>query len=272
MIRLPGFQILGFVLLYLLLVSPVYASRTLSIMGDKTTLLGDEEFTITASASGFTEGETIYIKGAFYQSGSSNYFGYTKSGDEWVKNSAGNTSQRSIKIGEWDGSLVVKSDFTDSGYKGEGDYSLKVGFYYGSATNVNWSSNALTVTINEPDPTPTNTPTPTNRPTPTLTPSPTSTLTPTPTSTPIVMRTVTPSHIISVTPISFFSTASGEFSVLGDEISATPTSVSTATKSGNILRPLLFSFICVGLGMGILSGVFVWERWIHTKDQSKTSV
>jgi hypothetical protein len=90
---------------------PVFAARKLTITGDKSSLLGDEELLVTASASGFTDGETVYIKGAFYQTGSTNYFGYTKNNDSWIKNSAQNTSQRAITIGNWDGTLIVKSDF-----------------------------------------------------------------------------------------------------------------------------------------------------------------
>lgn len=190
------------VLFFLCFANPVFAARSLTIFSDKTSLFGDEEMTVTASASGFIDGETIYVKGAFYQDVSSpNYFGYTKSGDDWIKNSDPTITQRSVKIGEWDGNLSVKSDFSDSGFKGEQNYKLKVGFYYinssGSPSSVNWSSNNLDVYINEPDPTPTSTPTPTPTPTPTAaptntpTPTPTKTPTPTPTSKPTLSPTPT---------------------------------------------------------------------------------
>ena len=78
--------------------SHVLAARSMTITSDKTSLFGDEEMTITASASGFTPGETIYIKGAFYQEGSTNYFGFTRSGDSWIKNGDTSTSQRSIVV------------------------------------------------------------------------------------------------------------------------------------------------------------------------------
>ncbi|MBI4096406.1 MAG: hypothetical protein HY425_01685 [Candidatus Levybacteria bacterium] len=175
-------------LLFLHFSFPVFAARSLTISANKDSLFGEEELTITASASGFTTGETIYIKGAFHQDGSTNYFGYTKSGDSWIKNGESTLSQKSIQIGQWDGLLAVKSDFVDSGYNGEGGYKFKVGFYYvtsgGNPSSVNWSSNSLDININEPDPTPTPSPTPTNTPTPTPTNSPTPTPTPTPTKTP----------------------------------------------------------------------------------------
>lgn len=220
---------LTFITLFLISSSSVYAARTLSITSNKTSLFGDEEMAVTASMSGFTNGETIYIKGAFFQSGSTNYFGYTKSSDTWIKNSTENASQRSVKIGEWDGNVIVKSDFSDSGYKGEGDYSFKVRFYYGSSFTADWSSNVLTLAINEPDPTPTLSSTPTNVPTsvptPTKNPVPSATVKPQSTSTPIkIVSTATNIPSLTVTSVqsatSFASspvlTSASESAVLGE--------------------------------------------------------
>ena len=117
-------------LLFLFAAIPVFATRSLSITADKTSLFGDEAMIITASSSGFIDGETIYIKGAFYQDGSTNYYGYTQKEDTWIKNGQTTTDQLAIKMGEWSQLLKVKSDFSDSGYKGEGDYKFKVGYYY----------------------------------------------------------------------------------------------------------------------------------------------
>lgn len=127
---------------------------------------------------GFTDGESVYIKGAFSLPDSTNYFGYTKKGDEWVKNSITAADQLSVKAGEWDGRFTVKPDFADTGFKGTGNYNFKVGFYYysnaGNLSSVNWS-NVQTANI-------TFIPTPTAVPTPTETPVPT----PVPTSVPTV--------------------------------------------------------------------------------------
>ena len=192
--------LIAFLLLFLAVTFSVpvsFAARSLVISSDKTTLMGYEQMTITASASGFTNGETIYIKGAFYQDGSTNYFGYTKSGDNWIKNSNSTLNQRTVKIGDWDNSLVIESDFSDSGFKGEGNYKFKVGFYTSSNTSsVNWSSNNLDIYLNEPDPTLTNTPTPGPTEVPTLTPTPL----PTPSKTPTPKPSVSPTPIKSLTP------------------------------------------------------------------------
>ena len=244
----------------------VFASRSLSISNDKTTLLGDEESLITASASGFTDGETILIKGAFYQSGSSNYFGYTKNGDTWVKNSASNTSQRAVKIGDWDGTLVIKSDFGDSGYKGEGEYLFKVGFYYGTSS-VNWSTNSVTITINEPDPTSTNTPTPSNSPTSTSTPTPhientvtnTSTMRPTLTCTMPPTVTVTEeSDIQDEDSVSMDTEYIDGGEVLGSESAAATPSASWSEQKIKIIAMIITAIL-----LSVGSIIYAFKNMIH---------
>ena len=244
-------------------VPSVIAARNISITGNKISLLGDEEITLVASASGFTDGEAIYVKGAFFQTGSTNYFGYTKNEDNWIKNSVANTSQRAVKIGDWDGTLIIKSDFSDSGYKGEGDYNLKLGFYYGSFSSVNWSTNNLAVTINEPDPTPTNTPTPTETPTPTLASTPTKTPTPTPTPIPIKLIPTpipakTPTPTLNLTP-EVASRSATLAAVLG--ITAPKATVASEAKvEGSKLKSGAIALALVGMGFAMLSGVLVWQK------------
>lgn len=164
--------IFGFLFFLFFLFPPSsYAARSLSINSTKSALFGEEDMQVnTASLSGFTNGETIYLKGAFYQDGSTNYFGYTKNGDNWIKNGDSTVNQMKVKIGDWDGNMIIKADFSDSGYKGEGTYKFKVGFYYltsgGNLSSINWSSNSLDINVSEPDPTPTPTQVPTEKPSP----------------------------------------------------------------------------------------------------------
>ena len=147
------------IFIFLISASGVLAARSISIATDRNSISLDEEMIITASVSGFTEGEKIYIKGAFYKDGGSNYFGFTKLNDSWVKNSATAKSQKEVTIGDWDESVLAKLDYEDSGYVGIGEYKFKLGFYYltssGNTSSVNWSANSLGVSIiNEPSPTP----------------------------------------------------------------------------------------------------------------------
>lgn len=115
----------------------------------------------------------IYIKGVFFKSGKTNYFGLNKVNGAWVKNSENFASQKQVQLdssGNWSGKIEVQPDINDSGFEGSGEYVFKIGRYSQSGTGPVWS-NESTVNINQtslPQPTPAKTPTPT----PSLTPAP----------------------------------------------------------------------------------------------------
>lgn len=86
---------------------------------------------------------TFYLKGAFVKPGSTNYFGLTKAGSSWIKNSSSYSSQRQITTdgsGYWSGSLEVKVDAEDSGFTGSGNYIFKVGRYSDAGSGPTWSN------------------------------------------------------------------------------------------------------------------------------------
>jgi hypothetical protein len=159
----------AFFLLFFLLIlftPSARASRKLNISVDKNLLLENQELTVSASASGFSTGDKIYLKGSFYKDGSTNYFGFTKSGESWIKNSATALNQRLVEIGSWDNLVSVRIDTSDSGFNGTGEYKFKLGYYYitsgGNISSINWSENNLDLKlealVNSPTTIPTNTP------------------------------------------------------------------------------------------------------------------
>ncbi len=86
---------------------------------------------------------TFYIKGAFKKSDSSNYFGFTKADNTWVKNNSSYSDQYHISTdssGNWSGNLEIQSDSEDSGFIGSGDYVFKVGRYTQSGSGPSWSN------------------------------------------------------------------------------------------------------------------------------------
>jgi hypothetical protein len=105
------------------------------------------------------------LKGAFSSPNSSNYFGFIKVADNWVKNSAPSTSQFPVTTdnnGFWNGSIEVMPDSADSGYTGSGDYLFKAGKYNNDGTGLAWSSQtSIHITGDVPQPTPTITKSPT---------------------------------------------------------------------------------------------------------------
>lgn len=259
---------------FLFLVQKTFATRSISIVANKTALLGNDEMTITASASGFTTGETIYLKGTFYQDGSTNYFGYTKNGDNWIKNGDATINQLPVKIGDWDGTVMVKTDFSDSGYKGEGDYKVKLGFYYttstGSLSPVTWSSNAVTLGITEPDPTstpiPSNTPIPTQKPTSTPTPTPTIVPTSAPTLIPSLKASV--SGIAGITPfLSDESTVSGTISLGEEDVSPTPLPEKVVLGEKIQKTNWFWIFILIGMIFLGICGIVLYRMIKNGKDE-----
>lgn len=144
--------LLLFIVSFLLSAGESSAARNIYITSDKSSLANEDELIITASPSGFTNGEKVYIKGAFFKEGSSNYFGLTKNNDSWIKNSITALSQREVGMGSWDNFLIVKPDYSDNGFLGTGDYRFKVGFYYltssGNTSSINWSVNEINIKIN----------------------------------------------------------------------------------------------------------------------------
>lgn len=249
----------GLIIVIFLSPARAFAARSITISSSQSVLHGYDEMTITISSqSGFTNGETIYIKGALYKDGSTNYFGFTKNGDAWIKNGDSTISQRQVQIGNWDNSLIIKSDFDDSGYVGEGDYKIKVGFYYntsgGNLSSINWSTNSLDVAINEPDPTATPT-------------SPPSTNTPLPT----IKSTATPTLKPTITKIPTFAIASvsagsSDAAILGSSISAEPTLIKGIADAKKNSPNFLAIFLIIG-GILILSSCGILFYYLHKKQE-----
>ncbi|HYK08114.1 MAG TPA: hypothetical protein VEW42_01290 [Candidatus Eisenbacteria bacterium] len=242
----------------------IYATRSITISADKSSLSGYEEMTIhIASMSGFTDGETIYIKGAFYKDGTSNYFGFTNNNGNWVKNGDSTTSQRQIVINNWDEDIVVKSDFDDSGYTGSGAYKVKIGFYYltsgGNMSSVNWSTNNLDISISSPPPTPTNAPTVSPTSVPTHTPTPIPTSKPSPTS---VTSKTSPSPSPSVSSATDNTSIQERptQAVLGMTLdNASPSPAPTDKNTTSFLVLLGIGGACILLSCGILF-FYKWRK------------
>jgi hypothetical protein len=118
---------------------------------------------------------TFYIKGAFYKSGSTNYFGLTKVSGSWVKNSSKYSDQLKIQTdsaGNFSGNLEVMPDSSDSGFSSSGTYQLKIAKYTDSG-DLTWSnSQEVSLTLIPPSASPSPTPKSTATAKPTATASP----------------------------------------------------------------------------------------------------
>ncbi len=96
----------------------------------------------------------FYLKGAFKKADSSNYFGFTKVNDVWIKNSSSSLNQLPVTTdsnGHWSGTIDVMPDSEDSGFIGTGSYGFRVA-RYGSSPS--WSNEVSLniIAINPPAP------------------------------------------------------------------------------------------------------------------------
>jgi hypothetical protein len=136
--------------------------------------------------------------------------------------------------GIWAGTISAKIDIDDGGFKGPGNYIVKLAKYITSSSPA-YSSNSFSIAANI---------------TPTPTPAPTSTSTPTPTKTPT--PTNTPVPIFSISP-------SGAENTLGDSSQEADLISETATPSPEISEEPVNSNSAKVLGVetGNLSKVLI---------------
>jgi hypothetical protein len=191
-----------------------------------------------------------YMRGVFYPGGTS-YFGYTQNnGGDWI-NAPGASCTQYYKVsagdlleGTWSGKLKMRPDTASSYYSGPGEYLFKIGRYTSSCSSPTWSQE-VTIAITGPTPTPF--PAPSDTPTPTMTP----TKTPTPTRTPTPTKTPTP----TISEVLAEATEEGQ-----PEYPQDSDSVATASATGIPIFMILIPLVSIGIGCGILSGLFIWKK------------
>ncbi len=137
----------------ILTLEPVYASFTVTDISPSEITATDAIITISASASGLSNSNQ-YLQAGLTKEGEANYFGFTKNtGDQWHLYQSTPTLSDLYSFtpqnGTWSGQVQAKIDITDSGYKGPGNYSVKL-FKYISSPNSRLDSNVVTVSINIP--------------------------------------------------------------------------------------------------------------------------
>lgn len=174
--------------------TPVYAASVFTINNAPASILENQEFQVLVNLTvGGSAGKTYYLRADFYKAGTTGYFGYTKNKDtnEWYNPKLDFDYTKLYKIqmlpdNTWSGVVEIKPDSAAPGYKGSGDYYLKVRRYT-SATGYEWSDPvkiAITGDSTGASPSPSATPTPSSSPSPSPTPLPSSTPSPSPSISP----------------------------------------------------------------------------------------
>ncbi len=259
----------------------VYGARSIKIDSFKDLFHNDEEGETQISLIGFDAGEEIHVKGAFAGDGSTNYFGFTNIGGEWIKNSTKSEDQPVVTVNNWDGKFKIKPDLGDTGFHGTGDYNFKIGFYYlstgGNLSSVNWSD-AVKIHIDfVPSPTtiPTVLPTITDliKPTanPTTAPKITTKINPTITSVPIKINstsaidkpTATRNILSEVTTLPGIEETSNNDRITSnsaDKVLGIKTQQKTKSFSGQIVTGLLILSATICFITGIYFSIKIAKR------------
>jgi len=164
------FKILLAALFFFIQTSSVYAAMSLTFSDTPSSINGDNSFTVNASLINAPTDRIYYLRAAFFESGKTNYFGYTYNHLGQWHNSPGNTTQflqiTTNSEGFWSGQLQAKADLDSSYFKGAGEYQFKLGRYT-EGGSLSWSDNIVSININYTSPSPDPSPSPSPSPDPT---------------------------------------------------------------------------------------------------------
>lgn len=152
-----------FFFIFLYIPNSVYAAFDFATSSQ--TIADTEELTIsvTLDLSSSTGGNTYFLRGAFFEEGTTKYFGYTIDNQQSPYNGPYSACQNLYQVtvdesGDWSGDFKVKADPESSYFKGSGEYLFKVGRYT-SGCSLSWAdSDPVKISITQtvfPDPTPT---------------------------------------------------------------------------------------------------------------------
>lgn len=220
-----------------------------------------------------SDGTPYYLRGVFYQSGSTNYCGYTWNGSSWFNGpySSGDGWKNFLPVTISSSSasvyLKAKLDTDDSGCKNSGNYNFKVERFTTGGSGTFDPQNEQTINITLPTPTPTPVPTspPTSTTQPSNTPKP-----PTPTTfrssssnTTSVIKSATKNAILTTDSPAVLGEEASHSAQLTSEPNLSPTVIVEAdsTKSDNLAK------ILIGVGGLFILGAAVWIGLILKKQK-----
>lgn len=194
----------------LFFVFPAFAA-TFSLSSSQANLQIADTFNVDANLSiNAKDGTVYYLRGIFYQDGTTAYCGFTWNGSSWFSGpySSNNGWENFLPItitnSSWSGQVQAKIDITNNSCQKNGNYNFKIERFTSCGSSSYDDQNILVVNFFVP--TPTITPVPTATPTKIPTPTPTLKPTPTfkPTSTDKSTATATTKPVSSLKPTATF--------------------------------------------------------------------
>ncbi len=126
----------------------------------------ESQFEVSATMSGMSAQSIYRLRLVFSKPGTTSYFGSTFNGENWYDglpspiNYSNFLTITTDNNGVWFGQIQGKIESSDKNFSGEsGNYDLKIGRYTQNGSSATWSS-PVSVLVNAPSLTPTNSPTP----------------------------------------------------------------------------------------------------------------
>lgn len=170
------FWVSGFLFVFFLFSPQKSLAATFTFSGQPSSILDNQNLSVNVNLSiSGSSGDVYYIRGDLASVNSPTaYFGYTQDNlGNWYNGKPTFDYTKLFKVtmvnNQWSGTIQLKPDINDTGYKGSGNYNLKLRRYKTSSSSYLWSDNTAQLSIissSTPIPTPTPTPTPAPFPTP----------------------------------------------------------------------------------------------------------
>jgi len=192
------------------------------IEGSPSEINHDTEINVLFSFKNVTPSKTYYLEGAFQQKSGEHYFGYTWN-NNWYQYGEDYTNFYKFEIASSSASsiLKIKPDAGADGFKGTGDYQLKLFRFCSSQSSCGETNNVISIRIigPSPSPSPSSSPPPSPSPNNDTSPSPSSsTSSQSPLPSPKPSLKPSPSSKITPSPEDVMNTAE----VLGLQASSIP--------------------------------------------------
>lgn len=210
----------------------------------------DQSIEILYSFANVVPTKIYYLAGVFQKEAGSNYFGFTEN-NNWYKYGDEYTNLYKVEIKEssFSGKLKIKPDIDSSGFKGTGDYLIKI-FRYTSQSSYS-PTEAVSIKIIAP---------PSPSPSPAVSPSASPNPSPSPSPSPSPQASKSPSPKPSPSP-SF----SPEESIIPESATPEP-EILGATDEAKPKNPYGLAIIFMALGL-IFIGTSAWGIIKYGKDK-----
>ncbi len=275
---LQRFSVVIFCAVVFFTIHALVLAASFSLQSNQSAIGTGDEYTVNATLSiSASDGTQYFLRGVFYQPGTSNYCGYTYNGSSYyngpytTNNGWQNVLPITVQNSSWSGTLKAKIDSSDSGCQSSGTYNFKIQRFTTSGSGTFDNQNEQTISVIIPTPTPTNSPT--SIPAATSTPVPTTKITSSPTP---IKSGPTPKPTLTPFPTVLSASTSSQTDDSGLSTENTPTGeglvagISDERKPLGGFNPFAIALIVIGVGIILTCGILFFREWKKSRLRKDT--